>query len=401
VRQSPAIDRVPRRLAAVVAAALAATLSVPVSASAAVDGTSTVAGACEGSSNPTFYANNRRAVALPSGRVLAVFDPHGSAQTLAWRDPEDSAWSTKSIYSNQADDVANDRPASVALDGAGNAWVVLSGYSFAKISGVKLRRLTNLDAPSGPTAGPIVTVQPAGRGNVFADLAFQDGRGAITWLERTGDTQYQLRVAWFTNLATDTPIFEDRSVLFTSSSSAVVGTLVPTSSGMRVVARAGKLKVFAHLGGTQWSTGTAGVAAPTKAKPSAVSFGTDILATFQSSNNTDIVKVVRFSNSGNSVSTVLTTATGYAQPTIASNGTSAWVVMVQRATTRTVVSRRYDGAAWSSDTIEVPANAPSGGDYAWPNAVREVDGKLRFIVDGQKCATSTQKNAVLYHQRSV
>jgi hypothetical protein len=142
---------------------------------------------------------------------------------------------------------------------------------------------------------------------------------------------------------------------------------------------------------------------PSKSKPSAVALGDAILATFQSAPfNDNIVKVVRFSNTGGSVATSLTTSTGYMHPAIAADGTSAWVVMVKRGTTeRSVVSRQLTGATWGTDITELSSSATDGGDYAWPNTVREVDGRLRFMVDGKRCPSSTKRNAVLAYQRTV
>jgi hypothetical protein len=401
--------RAPRHLVLAAALALSGLGFAQLPATAAASDVSVVTpDPCNGgSSNPTFYPNNRRLIVTPGGREIGVFDPHGSGQTLIWRDGSGS-WNQKSIYSNQADDVNNDRPASIALDGTGNAWVVLSGYQFAKISAVKVRRLTNLDAASGPDVGPIVTVEPAGRGNIFADLAFQAGRGFIVWLERTGDTTYELVTTQFTpNSAT--PTFTDRAVLYSSSSASTSGTLVPMAGGMRVVARAGKLKVFVNNGGSSWSTGSASVSMPTKSKPSAIPFGSDILAAFQGPPfNDQITKVVRFSASGNTVSTSLTVGgsgtadPGYIQPSIAGNGATAFVVMVNTAGDRTVMSRQYNGTSWGSDVVEIPSSVTNGGDFAYPNTERElIGGKLRFLVDGKRCPSSTQKNAVLAYRRTV
>jgi hypothetical protein len=360
----------------------------------------TVAEPCAGSSNPTFHPNNHRMVVTPTGRRLALFDPHGSGVSLAWRDG-DGAWNSKSIF-GVSDEVSSDRPASIALDGTGNAWVVWSGYNFSSPVPLRLRRLTDLDAPGGPTVGPVVTVQPAGQGNAFADLAFQGGRGFIVWLQRTASTSYSLKTIQFSQLTTDTPTFENPATLYSSSASTTSGTLVPTAAGMRVVARAGSLKVYSHSTGAQWAVGSASTKAPAKAKPSAVAFGNDILATFQAAPfGDDIVKVVRFSNTGSSVSNSLVTPRGYVHPSIAANASGAWVVMVAKGTSRTVVSRRFDGSGWGSDLTEISPSVTNGGDYAYPNALRDVDGVLRFLVDGKRCPTSSARNAVLAYERTV
>jgi hypothetical protein len=339
-------------------------------------------------------------VMTSTGRRLAIFDPDGSGVHLSWRDG-DGPWSTQSIY-GVSDEAPSDRPASIALDGTGNAWVVWSGYNFSSPLPLRLRRLTNLDAPGGPTVGPVVTVQSAGQGNAFADLAFWNGRGFIVWLQRTGSTSYSLKTTQFSELGTDEPAFENTATLYSGSASTTSGTLVPTPAGVRVVARAGSLKVFSNTSGGQWSAGSASTKAPAKAKPSAIAFGNDILATFQAAPfNDDIVKVVRFSNTGNSVSNSLVTPRGYIQPSIAGDASRAWLVMVAKGTTRSVVSRQFDGSAWGGDVTEISASAPNGGDYAYPSALREVDGTLRFLVDGKRCPSSGARNAVLAFERTV
>jgi hypothetical protein len=364
-----------------------------------------------GSSNPTFNANNRRLVVTPGGREIGVYDPHGSGVQLIWRDPGGS-WQQRSIFVNAADEVSNDRPASIALDGLGHAWVVWSGYNFSKISPLKLRRLTNLGAPSGPTVGPVVTVQPAGRGNAFADLAFQGGTGYIVWLERTGDTTYALKTTQFVDLASDTPGFTNTAVLNPSAAVADYGTLVPMPDGMRVVARAGsKLKVFVNTGGAVWSKGTAGVSVPGKPKASAVAFGSDILATYQANPTSDnIVKVVRFSSTGSGITGTwtfgaagTTGSTEYVQPVLAGNGVTAFLVMVRKGAESAVVSSRFDGSTWGSIVVEMPTSGVvKGGDYAYPNAERDLTGgALRFLVDGMRCASSAQRQAVLAYRRAL
>lgn len=397
------------RGAAVVVTMFSGLVAAAPPALAAVDGPTTVAGLqnnCDeaGSSNPTFYANNHRMVVVPgSGRLLAVFDPHGSGQKLAWRDPDSTSWQVKTLFDGSgADETLNDRTASIALDGQGNAWVAWAGYSFSRISPVKMRQLTDLDAADGPQLGPIVTVEAAGMGSVAADLQFHGGLGFVMWNQRTADSTFELRAATFAP-SSATPMIQDRAVLYRSSNASSSATLVPTGAGMRAVARTGKLKVYSYGGGTLWSAGSASVGMPSKSKPSAVALGDTILATFQSAPfNDNIVKVVRFSNTGSSVATSLTTSPGYMHPSIAADGTSAWVVMVKRATTeRSVVSRRLTGATWEADITELNAGATDGGDYAWPNTVREVDGRLRFMVDGKRCPSSTQNNAVLAYQRTV
>jgi hypothetical protein len=395
------------RLASLAATAALGALIFPavLPASAADSDVTQIAGAdpCgSGSSNPTFYTNNHRVVTV-EGRTLAVFDPHGSDVKLAWRDGTGS-WSDKTIFDNAPDEFLNDRPASIALDGIGHAWVAWSGYSFAsnKLAPVKLRRLDNLGASGGPTLGPITTVQPVGMGNTGVDLQIQNGQGFLVWLTRAGSTSFQLVTAQF-NPGDATPVIANRSAIYTSGDSSPSATLVATSAGMRIVARTNKLKIYVHSGGAQWSAGSASASMPSKAKPSAVELGVDIYVAYQGAPFADgIVKVSRFNLSGSSVSTSLTTGAGYAQPVLAAGSGKLFVVMVKRAIGSTVVSRQWAGSTWDGDVTEISAQVQNGGDFAYPNSETQIsDGRLRFIVDGKRCPTSQQRNAILGYDRAA
>ncbi|MGH2700403.1 MAG: hypothetical protein ACRDJ2_01375 [Actinomycetota bacterium] len=381
-------------------ALLLATATTGWTAAGAPTVTGVTPGACGevGSSNATFDSNNHRMVVTPSGRTLVVYDPHGSGVDLAWKDPGEG-WQEKSVFDNGPDEINNDRPASIALDGAGHAWVVWSSYNFSKIGPVKMRRLTDLDAPDGPAVGPALTVESAGTGNAAVDIAFHGGRGHIVWLQRTGSTQYSLTTVSFTDLDNPTPPLLDRTILYQSSVKRTTATLVPTPAGMRAVARAGKLRLFSYdsLG---WIRGSAATSAPAKSRPSAVAFGSDVLAAFQSSSSPGAVKVARFSSTGNSVSTSLSTGDGYRQPSIAADGNQAWVTMVLASGT-SVVSRTFDGSSWGADATLMTA-AAGDGVFTWPNSLREVDGTLRFVV-GQRCTQDKllQRSGVLSFEQNL
>ena len=86
--------------------------------------------------------------------------------------------------------------------------------------------------------------------------------------------------------------------------------------------------------------------------------------------------------------------TGWRHPTIATDGTDAWIVMV-RGSDSAVVSRQFTpGTGWSgTDRVEI---AGASGGHAWPNAARTVDGRLRFMVQG---ASSGESSSVLAYQR--
>jgi hypothetical protein len=375
-------------------------LSSPVQA--AEPSITTVAGSCEGSSNPTFYPSNRRLVVTSRGRRIAVFDPHGSDVKLAWRDAGDTDWTTTSIFDNGSDEVLNDRPASIALDGRGHAWVVWSGYTFDRISPVKLRRLSELNSPAGPSIGPVVTVEPAGQGNAFADIEIRRGKGFIVWLRKKDAQTYDLMTVMFDDLSTPTPDLRHRAVLFSGTNANTSGTLVKTPKGMRVVARAGELRVFVHGGGTDWRPGRATRTMPDRSRPSAVVFDGGLLVAYQAAPyNEDIVRIARFSLKGNAATTLLTTPAGYVHPTLSSSRNAAWALMVKKGTDRSVVSRRFAGSQWSRERTELSPDVANGGDYAWPNAMRRTRRTLRFLVDGERCATTSQANAVLAVERRI
>ena len=364
--------------------------------------TVTPGGACgvAGSSHATFDSNNHRMVVTQGGRTLVLYDPHGSGVDLAWKD-QGADWKETSVWDDGSDEVSTDRPASIALDGAGHAWVVWSDRNFNKASPVKMRRLTDLDAVDGPTVGPTLTVESAGLGNAVADLAFHEGRGHIVWLRRTGNTAYSLTTVSFTDLDDPTPPLLDRTVLDTTSNKQASATLVSTPAGLRAVARTDKLRLFRHETTSGWSLGSAKTSAPAKTRPSAVAFGNDVLAAFQSSFGSGGVKVASFSNNGNSVTTSLNTGDGYAQPAIATDGDDAWVVMIRLASGTSVVSRSFDGSSWGGNATLMTSAADSGV-FKFPNSMRQADGSLRFVVS-QACTQTKrlQRSAVLSFEQDL
>ena len=163
-----------------------------------------VADDCDGgSSNATGYASNKRLAVTKSGRQLAIYDPHGSGMHLRWRDPGEGWKSTSrgAVLNGNIvmSDGPNDRPASIALttaSGVQRAWIVWTGYEFARPSAVMMRRLTGLSDPRGPHIGPEVILEPQGLGNVRADIAFErrasGPRGVVSWLRKTGEDSYEV-----------------------------------------------------------------------------------------------------------------------------------------------------------------------------------------------------------------
>ena len=393
--------------AAVVAvAALLFPLAPPAGAGTTVVGTE-----CEGSSNPTFYPSNRRLAVTASGRLLAVFDAHGAGQQLAWRD-RGGGWHRRTR--GRVDDGflpsyrRGDRPASIGVtrDGRGRqvAWLVWSGFEFQRYPlSVQMRRLGGLDAPGGPRVGPPITVARRGRGNARVDLAFERARGrwraAIAWTRRTGAGEYALMVAWFTKVGSASPRVHHRSVLVSGSEPSITGTFVQRRRGLALVATtpSGRLRLFSHRRAAplrRWRPGRAAVDVPPGATVGAAKVsGGRVLAAV----GDDDVRVVRFSADGDEAAVSLRWD-GHEEATIAAQRRRAWVVAV-RDSDDAVVSRSWtDGEGWSTDAREELAG---GGDHAWPNALPVARRRLRFLVDGERCPTTSQANAVLAYQRRV
>ena len=380
-----------------------------------IDGLTQVATTYQGSLQPTSYASNHRIALTSNGRLIAAYGVHNTGLQLTWRD-QAGGWmtiSTGDLSDGVIDPngVSGDRPASIAvgLDPSGeeHAWVVWSGPTGSE-GEVDLRRLSDLDSPDGPTVGPLVTLVPVGLGNSRADVALEtasDGslRGCVVWTAQVDDSTWQLVTGWFTDLATDTPALLGTTVIASADTNARVGTLVPTVNGMRLLARAtaGKLQVFGHDDAAPlatWWTGKAGVTTSSYVYPSADALSTgEILGAIESKTQNHTVTVQRFSANGGSVTTELQ-LTGYAQPTIASDGANAWLVMVRLSDGYLVSRALTPGVGWGwADRVEV--GAEGGGNLAWPNLVRETDGRLRLLVRGP--AGGTFQDAVLAYQRPL
>jgi hypothetical protein len=390
-------------------------LDVAPSPGLVLDGLTQVATRYQGSLQPTWYASNHRMALTSGGRLLAVYGFHATGLQLVWRDPAGGWMYTSS--GNVTDGVidrngtSGDRPASIVVGrepgGGEHAWVVWSGPSSAQ-SEVFLRRLSDLDSLGGPTVGPLVTLVPMGLGNSRADVSLEtapDGtlRGCVVWTQQFDPSTWQVVTGWFTDLTTDAPILESTTVILTSSSITRVGTLVPTSAGMRFIARStnGKLQIFGHDSAaplTTWWTGAAGVTTSTYSYPSATGLSSgETLAAIESNIPTHVVTVQRFSATGGTA-TIDLQVTGYAQPSIASDGANAWLAMI-RVSDGYLVSRKFTaGLGWdTTDRVEI--GAEGGGNYAWPNVVRQTDGRLRLLVRGP--AGSRDQDSVLAYQRSL
>ena len=381
-------------------------LIVEVAPGGEIDGLSTVVERYYGSGDPTYFSNNHRVARTSGGRLLAVHGRHASGVQLSWRDPGDG-WRTTSM-GGSADGMilggtgTGDWPASIAIarDGTGaeHAYVVWAGTSFSTVRPVQMARITYLDANSGPSIGPVVTVDAPPRGAIKPDVAVErsttgEDRVVVSYTRAVDSAKWEIRTAWVTDVSAITPIVTNVSTLLTSTSSSNrIGTLVAGATGTKLVARSNssKLQIFAHDSDASlstWQTGAMGMGLGSGAHPSAVELSSgEVLAVVESDSATGAVSVQRFSALGDSVSPSQSFAGSYRHPSIATNGTMAWVVMVRKSDGY-VVSREYEPAlGWTtSDRVEI--GSEGGGNYAWPNAIHTDDDRLRFVVRGPKGST--------------
>ncbi len=380
------------------------------------DGVSTVASETIGSSDPTYHATNHRLAITEAGRLLTVHGRHATGIQLAWRNPwgpwrNDTTGSVSDGLLLKGTGTGDWAASLLVADdslGEQHAWVVWSGPTYGSNKALQMRRLSNLDAAGGPSVGPIVTIAPAGvageTGNSKVDLGFEtapDGstRGVITWTKRTAASSWQLDYTWFDNLDTDTPTFHGNGTFFSYSTGGYHGTLTTTPTGIAWVGRvpSGALRLFRHDATdplTTWSQSSPGIGIGSGSYPSAVTLASgDVVAAVESSTSKDIVKVQRFTSTGPQPPFAF--PAGYAQPTLATDGTRAWIVMI-RISDGLVVSRYFDGSTWTTED-QVELGPESGSAYAWPNALRDTDGRLRFILEGP--VGGPAQNAVLAFQR--
>jgi glucose/arabinose dehydrogenase len=378
-----------------------------------------VAAPTVGSSQPTYYSSNHRTALTAGGRALTVYGRLSQGVQLAWRDAG-GGWQS-ATRGAVADGLllggtgTGDWPASIAVardaSGAEHAWVVWSGAraSSSTPRPVQMRRLTGLDDPAGPSVGPLVTVDAPALGAYRADIAFERSstgatRGVIAWTRKASTAPlYELATTWFTDLGTDTPSFTGGTVLASSSSSNRYVTLEPAPGGMRAIQRgsSSKLRFSMHSSSaalTSWTGSVSGAVVDSAAAPAGVALASgEVLATADLSLSAGTVVVQRWNALGSTVGTDLQ-LTGYTQPSLATDGTRAWLVMVRKSD-GFVVSRQYEpSTGWTAaDRVEIGADG--GGGYAWPNLVRDAGGHLRLTVRGT--GSSTSRSAVLAFQRST
>jgi hypothetical protein len=344
-----------------------------------------------GSSNPTFYSSNHRMIVTDEGRVIVVYDTHGSGQQIRWRN-RGGSWQGNDDNGYIPGDFSNDRTASLAIFGSGaqeQALLVWSGYAVANSDGVEfsstiqMARLTNLDATGGPTIGPVRTLEPPGH-NMRVDFAVQGGTGVLAWTRRNG-ASFEVVTATLDPDAAS-PALANRTLLYSNADEEATATLVPASGGVRaVVANGGNLEMWTHGGAASWSKASSSASVSSSARPSAVVVGGDVLVAADSSGG---ARVHNLSGSGNEGSFPGD------QPTIATNGAKAWVFLIDSGD---LVSHELSAGNWSGPRVEF-----EGQGQAWPNALRVVeDGKLRVLLDGTDCPDVRNQNPVLYYERAA
>jgi hypothetical protein len=271
-----------------------------------------------------------------------------------------------------------------------------------------MRRVTELDAPAGPRVGPVVTVDAPPLGAYKADVSFETGtdgrvRACVLYSRRVGDTTYQLTAVWSSAPATDAPVFGDRAILETSPSNARYGSLVPSPAGLRAVARAGSsgggVQLFSHAVSSPlstWTSASSGLAIAVGASPTAVALSTgEIVVAVEKDLAQHVTAVHRFFGTGISGATELQ-VTGLAQPSVVSDGARVWLVAI-RVSDGALVSRTWSsGGGWTADD-RVEVAAATAGRLAWPNVLRQPDGRLRVLVEGP--GTSSTRSSVWAFQR--
>jgi hypothetical protein len=391
-------------------------LAAPTAVTADAGGLTQIADSTKGSSDPTYYPSNHRIALTSSGRQLVVYGVHATGVGLAWRDPGD-AWrkETRGAVSNGlllGGTGTGDWPASIAVardaGGAEHAWVVWSARNFGTVRPVEMRRLTDLDNPAGPVVGPVVTIESAPLGDARPDIAFEaapDGsaRGCVLWVRRAADAKWEVVASWFSNLATDLPTFGAQTVVFSSSSSAnQFASLVTSGNDLRIAARSGgRLRVYRHDPDaplTTWSASTSGVGVNSLTRPTGFVLASgETLVAAHDTTSTGGVVVQRFSADGQSA-VVDVELSGYVDPTVVGQGSDAWLVMIRRSD-GFVVSRNYTASAGWSTVDQIEVGAEGGGNYSWPNVLRETNGRLRLVVRGP--GVSSTRTSVLAFDRAL
>lgn len=383
------------------------------SGDAVADGLSEVAAPSRGATDPTGYGLQHRLATTQSGRLLSVHVPHKAGPQLAWRDPA-GTWQTQStgdslngsLLTGSASGI---NPASIVVgagnDGTEHAWVVFGGSSTSSTLPVYLRRLTDLDSPAGPRIGPLVTLNAAGSKPDIELVTTPGGETAavVLWSRVGVGGVYELVAGRLDGLDGLAPSLVDRTVLSSSTSGKLWGTLASHSDGsVRAIARTNsRIVSYQHAASAppgEWTASLRGLTASGYGYHSAVTLDSgETLTAVETDSLLRVVKVQRFSAANSPLAAELSLS-GYLHPTLATDGTDAWLVMI-RASDGYVVSRRLSAGVWSS-TDRVEIGAEGGGNLSYPNAMRRTDGRLRLIVRGPKGPTTSQ-NGVIAYQRPL
>ena len=381
------------------------------SGDAVADGLSVVAAPTRGATEPTGYGLQRRLATTGAGRLLSLHVPHKAGPQLAWRDPA-GTWQTHSTGDSLngsllAGSGSGINPASIVVgrgpDGSEQGWAVFGGSSTSSTLPVYLRRLSDLDSPAGPRIGPLVTLNAAGSKPDIELVTTPDGQTAavVLWSRIGAGGTYELVAGWLSGLDGPAPTLTDRTVLSSSTSSKLWGTLAAGADGsVRAIARTnGRIVSYEHpasAAANQWTAGLRGLSASGYGYHSAVTLDSgETLAAVETDPVARTVKVQRFSAANAPLSAELALS-GYLHPTLATDGADAWLVMV-RHSDGFVVSRRLSAGVWSSaDRVEI--GAEGGGNHSYPNALRRTDGRLRLIVRGPKGPSSSQNGVVAYQR---
>lgn len=385
-----------------------------------LDGLSQAASSTMGSSDPTYLPTNHRLALTAAGRLLVVFGLHEEGVQLAWRDPH-MGWRTSTrgdvtdgrVLSGTG---TGDWPASIivhpAEDGHELAWIVWGPPDFASGFGLGMRQLSDLDDPNGPTLGPLVEL--TGPGSARPDLVVtREGEtlnGTVTWVQESESGRRRLVAASLLGLQGPTPSLGDITVLDEAGPERPAATLVVVDGRPAAAVRGGDgvLRVLSEDDEDVWRASPPGPIAHGQSQPTAVSLsdGSVLVAVEVNpdgglgrlpSSGTASLSVVRFPAGGGPPAEELRIE-GYVQPTMATDGSRAWLVAV-RQSDGLVVSRQLDpSSGWSPDDV-IEVDESGGGNNVWPNALRVVDGRLRVAVEGP--ANSPGRSSVLVFQREV
>ena len=342
-----------------------------------------------------------RATVTSGGRLLTVHGVHASGLRLAWRDPA-TPWSnaTRGVAPDGtllAGAETGDWPASIALSrdaaGAEVAWILWAADGPDTQSPLNLVKLTELDDPAGPV---IATRSELPQVGYRPDVDVAPGGGlVVTYLVQVGADVFETRVARIAD--PDTPVLSPEHVLYSGALYDRMATLTRSPAGLRATfTDANGASVVCTEEGT-WACGAAGARLR---YPSAAPLPDGgVMVVGQRGDTIHTARAQRFTAAGAPVGTPLDLV-GYRDPTVTADGTRAIIVMIREAD-GLVVSRELSLVGGWTTTDRVEVGAEGGGNHRWPNAVRALDGRLRFVVGGPRGSATNSSTAVLAFQRPL